>query len=168
MKKDLILELYKLQSKIIYKYLLKHGLSKEDCEDIIHDSFIKAIEYIDEVEETKAASWLFTVTLNTMRTKKKRDNKILPLLNSEEFLNNLYADEDSLKSILLKDTVLEVRETLNLLSEGNKELLIMKYEMNFSYKDIGMILGFNENKVKTYLFRARENFKKLWREKYGQ
>lgn len=168
MKKDLILELYKLQSKIIYKYLLKHGLSKEDCEDIIHDSFIKAIEYIDEVEETKATSWLFTVTLNTMRTKKKRDNKILPLLNSEEFLNNLYADEDSLKSIISKDTVLEVREILNLLSEGNKELLIMKYEMNFSYKDIGMVLGFSENKVKTYLFRARENFKKLWREKYGQ
>lgn len=168
MKKDLILELYKLQSKIIYKYLLKHGLSKEDCEDIIHDSFIKAIEYIDEVEETKATSWLFTVTLNTMRTKKKRDNKILPLLNSEEFLNNLYADEDSLKSIISKDTVLEVREILNLLSEGNRELLIMKYEMNFSYKDIGMVLGFSENKVKTYLFRARENFKKLWREKYGQ
>lgn len=168
MKKDLILELYKLQSKIIYKYLLKHGLSKEDCEDIIHDSFIKAIEYIDEVEETKATSWLFTVTLNTMRTKKKRDNKIIPLLNSEEFLNNLYADEDSLKSIISKDTVLEVREILNLLSEGNRELLIMKYEMNFSYKDIGMVLGFSENKVKTYLFRARENFKKLWREKYGQ
>lgn len=168
MKKDLILELYKLQSKIIYKYLLKHGLSKEDCEDIIHDSFIKAIEYIDEVEETKATSWLFTVTLNTMRTKKKRDNKIIPLLNSEEFLNNLYANEDSLKSIISKDTVLEVREILNSLSEGNRELLIMKYEMNFSYKDIGMVLGFSENKVKTYLFRARENFKKLWREKYGQ
>jgi len=44
--------------------------------------------------------------------------------------------------------------------------LFFKYDMGLSYKEIAELLDINENTVKTYLFRAREQFKKLWREKY--
>ncbi|HWQ71000.1 MAG TPA: sigma factor-like helix-turn-helix DNA-binding protein [Desulfitobacteriaceae bacterium] len=42
----------------------------------------------------------------------------------------------------------------------------MKYEMELSYKDIGIILGIPEKNVKTYLYRARNKFKSLWGDIY--
>jgi RNA polymerase sigma-70 factor (ECF subfamily) len=35
--------------------------------------------------------------------------------------------------------------------------------MELSYKEISLLLGASENTIKTYLYRARNKFKKEWR-----
>ena len=40
--------------------------------------------------------------------------------------------------------------------------------MDLSYKEIGRLLGLSEVTIKTYLYRARNEFKRLWREDYGR
>ncbi len=65
MDKDIVISLYKKQFKIICLYLVKCGCSVNDAEDIVHDSFIKAIEYIDGVAIENLSSWLFRVAINT-------------------------------------------------------------------------------------------------------
>ena len=64
MSKEILTELYEKQAKIIYRYLLKHGCRKEEAEEIIQENFIKAIQYIDGVDERKLPSWIFKVSLN--------------------------------------------------------------------------------------------------------
>lgn len=91
----------KIKMLIVYKYLIKNGCSHNDAEDIVQDTFIKAIQYIDGIN-------------------------------------------------------------LNKLTPSHKNLLLLKYEMDLTYKDIGEILDISENTVKTYLYRARNNFKKFW------
>ena len=76
MDSDKIIELYKRQSKIISYYLMKNGCCLEDAQDIMHDSFIKAIKYIDGVDCNKVSSWLFKVAINTYRDYIKKKNKI--------------------------------------------------------------------------------------------
>ncbi|BDR66497.1 hypothetical protein K144316041_07070 [Clostridium tetani] len=44
MEHRILYDLYKRQAKIIYLYLIKRGCQKEEAEDIVQDSFIKAIE----------------------------------------------------------------------------------------------------------------------------
>ncbi|MDM8311423.1 MULTISPECIES: sigma factor-like helix-turn-helix DNA-binding protein [Clostridium] len=44
--------------------------------------------------------------------------------------------------------------------------MIFKYDFCLSYKEISELLDIKENTVRTYLFRAREQFKKVWEEKY--
>lgn len=61
---NLLYDLYKRQSKIIYLYLVKRGCQREEAEDIVQDSFIKAIENMDGVAAEKLSSWLFRVALN--------------------------------------------------------------------------------------------------------
>ncbi len=68
--------------------------------------------------------------------------------------------------ILSKEIGGEVREILNSLKEEYKSLLIFKYEMELSYKEIGLLLGISEGNVKTYLYRARNKFKEEWRKRY--
>lgn len=54
---------------------------------------------------------------------------------------------------------MEVNNVLNSLNEKYSSLLIFKYEMDLSYKEIAALLGLNEAVVKTYLYRARNKFK---------
>ncbi|EKY26699.1 RNA polymerase sigma factor [Clostridium celatum] len=89
MDKDIIINLYKKQFKIICLYLTKCGCSISDAEDIVHDSFIKAIEYMDGVATENLSSWLFRVAINTYKNNLKRCKIInsFPLMKIT-FLNN--------------------------------------------------------------------------------
>ena len=52
---------------------------------------------------------------------------------------------------------------LNNMKEEYKSILILKYDMELSYKEIALLLGTNEDVIKTYMYRARNKFKEEWR-----
>ena len=163
MDSQLLLDLYKRQAKIIFGYLIKNGCTKEESEDIVQDSFVKAIQYMDGVSKEKLSSWLFTVALNEFRNRmKKQEKQYLLSIDEGNFYNNLAEDEDFTEDLLSKERSNEVKNCLNKLKEGHKNLLVLKYEMELSYKDITALLGIKETVVKTYLYRARKEFKKEW------
>ena len=163
MDSQLLLELYRRQAKIIFGYLIKNGCTKEESEDITQDSFVKAIQYMDGVSKEKLSSWLFRVAINEFRNRIKKQKKLYRLsINEEEFLNNISQEEDFTKDLLLKERKQEVKYCLNKLKDGNKNLLVLKYEMELSYKEIGLLIGSKETVVKTYLYRARKEFEKEW------
>ena len=167
MDKDIVISLYKKQFKIICLYLVKCGCSVNAAEDIVHDSFIKAIEYIDGVAIENLSSWLFRVAINKYKNEVKRNKNINSIyIDEESFCDQLETDLTVEGEILSKEIGGEVREILNSLKEEYKSLLIFKYEMELSYKEIGLLLGISEGNVKTYLYRARNKFKEEWRKRY--
>ena len=167
MDNQLLIELYKKQSKIIFGYLIKNGCSKEEAEDIVQDSFTKAIQYMDGVAKDKLSSWLFKVALNEFRNRLKKNKRIYQLsLGEEGFSSRVAAEGDFTEETLLKEQKAEVKECLSNLKEGYKDLLILKYEMELSYKEISLLLGMQEAVVKTYLYRARKEFEKEWNKSY--
>lgn len=163
MDSDIVINLYKKQYKFIYLYLIKCGCSKSDAEDIIQDSFIKAIEYMEHVEKSKLSSWLFQVALNKYRNKIKR-NKIISAVsvNEENFYEHLVSEDNIEEGFLVKEKNKQVREVLNNLKDETKSVLIFKYDMELSYREIGLLLGLSEDSVKTYLYRARKKYKEEW------
>lgn len=169
MSKEGLTQLYNIQAKIIYRYLLKCGCRKEEAEEIVQESFIKAIQHIHGVDERKLPSWIFRVALNTYRNYLKRKSLITELsIDGDGFFSRLAAEGDFTGNILAKESATSVRECLSRLKDGYKDLLILKYEMELSYKEIEKLLGLSEATVKTYLYRARNEFKRLWREEYGR
>lgn len=101
MDSQLLLDLYRNQSKIIFGYLIKNGCTKQESEDIVQDSFVKAIQYMDGVSKEKLSSWLFKVALNEFRNRMKKQKKLYPLsIDESEFLNNLLKEEDFTQDIL--------------------------------------------------------------------
>ncbi|MDO0824497.1 RNA polymerase sigma factor [Desulfosporosinus nitroreducens] len=169
MSKEILTELYEKQAKIIYRYLLKYGCRKEEAEEIVQESFIKAIQHIDGVDERKLPAWIFTVALNTYRNYLKRKSVITELsIDGGGFFSRLAAEGDFTQDILRDESSTPVRDCLSRLKDGYRDLLILKYEMDLSYKEIGRLLGLSEVTVKTYLYRARKEFKRLWREEYGR
>lgn len=163
MKDDILASLYNSHAQVIYRYLLKHGCRREVAEEIVHDSFIKVIEHFNEINLEIISSWIFRVTLNGYRSYLKKASTREELLIDEiSFLNNFSIDADIEDVLLSNEKNKEICDCLNGLKESYKELLILKYEMELSYRDIGIILGISEANVKTYLCRARNKFKSLW------
>ena len=166
MNYDIITQLYISQASIIYKYLIKLGCSKYEAEDIVQEAFTRAMEHIDGVKVEKLRSWLFTVATNIFRTFKKRNNRLSFSLDAEEYCNNFFSENDVETSVLTDEKGRYVKQALDCLKQQYKTLLVMKYQADLSYKQISVLLGMPENTVRTYLYRARDEFKERWNEIY--
>ncbi|BDR80473.1 DNA-directed RNA polymerase sigma-70 factor [Clostridium tetani] len=167
MEHRILYDLYKRQAKIIYLYLIKRGCQKEEAEDIVQDSFIKAIEYMDGVAVDKLSSWLFKVALNNYYNRIKK-NRIYSKSSIDDvgMYMDISSDINIEKNLLSKEKSNDIKLCLNSLKEKSKSLLILKYDMELSYREILILLGIKEDTIKTYLYRARNEFKKVWRDKY--
>jgi RNA polymerase sigma-70 factor (ECF subfamily) len=164
---ELINEMFQKKMNLIHKYLIKLGCTEENAEDIVQDTFYKALKYIDGIQADKLSSWLFRVATNKYYDLCRKNNRYVHLSLDEEIFKESLTDnklvEDFILDIEKKEEILDI---LNSISDIHKNLLFFKYDMGLSYKEIGELLDINEKTVKTYLFRAREQFKKLWRERH--
>lgn len=167
MSNELIHEMFEKKMNLIYKYLVKLGCSEANAEDIVQDTFYKALKYIDGIQTEKLSSWLFKVAINKYYDLCRKNNRHIQLsLHEDIFKESLREDRLVEDFILDSEKKEEILKCLNSISEIQKNLLLFKYDMGLSYKEIAEILDINENTVKTYLFRAREQFKKVWRDNF--
>lgn len=167
MEESLYLQLYMRQARIIFLYLLKHGCNKQDAEDIVQESFIKLLEYRFDIQQGKEASWLFKVALNDFRNRCKKQ-----LIHGELILDEMafvkgLQEEEPEQQLLFKEKSNEIMRCLSMMKEKHRDLLILKYEMNLSYRQIAQLLDTKEEQVKIYLYRSRNIFKKLWEDSHG-
>lgn len=156
------------QAKVVFKYLIKIGVSKEDAEDITQETIIKTIEYIGQIYPSKLKAWMFKVAIHRYYSLYNK-NKTTINLNDEDLHFFLPALEHVESSLLEKELTKELANALKNLQSTFQQLLILKYYMDLSYKEISDILDVKESHVKTYLQRARNTLKKVWEEKgYGK
>lgn len=155
MNDGLINKLFKDNMKIIYKYLLKIGCSHHDAEDIIQDTMCKFIEYIDVIDIDKISSWLFKVALNKYYDLCRKKSKY-PSVNIDDknFITSIFSEFST-----QCNEQIDIESILNRLNSTYRNLLILKYDIGLSYKDMSKILDMNEDKIRTYLYRARKSFK---------
>ena len=139
----------------------------EYANDITQDVFIKIWKNIKKYDEKKAnfKTWLFTITRNTTTDylrKKKTIN--FSTLDSEE---ERYEDNIEYEFILPDEILikLEDKELLNKLLDklpGNyKEVLILYYQEDLTFKEIGGILNKPLNTVKSYHHRALTSLREM-------
>lgn len=156
-------ERYLLQeAKIVFKYLIKIGVAKEDAEDIVQEAIIKTIECLSQIEANKLRAWLFKVALNryyTIYNKKKTQSYL-----TDEDIQQFQASINIEEQLISKEQYEQLRLALLQLPQQFQQLLIMKYFMDLSYKEIASIIDHSENHVRTYLQRARKALRKKWEE----
>jgi RNA polymerase sigma-70 factor (ECF subfamily) len=159
MNHDAFNQALKEKSTLIFRYLLKNGATKSDAEDIVQDTLYKALLSIDAIQPEKFASWLFRVAVNQYydlcRKRKRRPE--LPMHSVVLISQGALEDE-----LLRKETRKEIYETLGKLNPTYKHVLLLKYDFNLSYKEIAALLDVKEDTVKTWLHRARNQFKKAY------
>ncbi|WP_019636557.1 RNA polymerase sigma factor [Paenibacillus fonticola] len=154
-------QLYELlQPKLneIRKYLIRLGASSSDAEDIVQEAVYKAFLYIDSIENGKFSAWLYKVAINRYYDLCRRNKVIAAKIDIME-IPDYELPEDAL---LQQERKEEVEAILSQLAPLHKQLLIMKYEMELPYKEIGKLLGMRMEHVKAALYQARQQFKKRY------
>lgn len=149
------------KSGIIFKYLIKLGANPRDAEDIVQEALYKFILYIDSVDPNKSFSWLFRVAINQYYDLcRKQQKHILVSFENFEIVDDTLLPEEYIHQSEMKK---EIRVILDQLTPLHKQLILLKYELDLSYEEIAEILDLNLGTLKTYLFRARKNFREIYR-----
>ena len=131
----------------LYRFILKNMKDEEEARDIVQDAFEKTWRNVENVDGTKAKSYLFTTAYHTMidRIRKKKHLSEYTEVNEERlFHTEQYSD---LKNIL--------NDAVNLLPETQKAVILLRDYEGYSYEEIGTITGLKESQVKVYIYRAR-------------
>lgn len=157
-------DLYVTHARFILNYLVKMGCSKENAEDIVQNTFSKAIELMIHLEVDNVKAWLFKVSLNQHYDVYRR-NKRFPKVSVEDehFLASFVDEEDGEFRLLQKEKATSISDTLEQLKPAAKNLLLLKYEMDMSYEEISQVLNIKVETIRTSLYRARNEFKEKWR-----
>jgi len=137
------------------------------AKDIIQDVFFKVWKNIKKFDDNKASfkTWLFTITRNTI-TDYLRKKKMIPfssLDKDEESFESNIVDEVILPSealIKIEDKEL-LNKTLNKLPSNYKEVLVLYYQEEMTFSEIGQLLNKPLNTVKSYHYRALVMLKEI-------
>lgn len=141
---------------MLYRYLRKRGLAHEDAEDIVQDTCYKFLLHKNGIQSDKVMSWLYRVATNQFYDLKRKDKRH-PTTDIDGVQLTALTNLPEMQ-ILKKEKSKDVRDTLKTLSILHQELLILKYELELSYKEISALMNMNENTLKTHVRRAKEKF----------
>jgi RNA polymerase sigma factor (sigma-70 family) len=143
--------LYKAHVQDVYRYALMVLRNREDAEDVVQTTFLKAYRVFARGERPRnARPWLITIAHNTCRTR-LRDAKRRPqeVAFEERLAEAVEAQpQDGVEPK-------ELLRALGALSFNQRSALVMRELEGRSYSEIAHVLEVSPSAVETLLFRAR-------------
>ncbi len=144
--------------------------NKNDASDIVQEVFIKTWKNINRFDKRKASfkTWIFTIAKNTATDflRKKRNLLFSDIENSNENANSFI--ENIPDGQMLPDVALEklqdkefLNDVLNKLSPSYREILVLHYQEEMTFDEIGKILDKPLNTVKSQHRRAIIELQKM-------
>ncbi|MFM1932445.1 MAG: Sigma-W factor [Bacteroidota bacterium] len=129
----------------------------EDADDLIQDTFVKALRYKDNFREgTNIKGWLFTIMRNIFINNYKRRKFQNTITDSTDNLYYLNASQDMrYDSVTGKIDEKDIRAAINGLSDDFRRPFTMFTE-GFHYDEIADELGIPMGTVKSRIFHARK------------
>ena len=148
--------LYDRHVSMVYNKCYGFASSKEEAQDLTHDIFIKLFVKLRTFKGTaKFSTWLYSFTYNFCVNYVTRNNYKKNEKNFEGEIPD--SDEvDSSEDALFEMKADKLKKALDLLEPNDKIILLMKYQDDFSIKEISESLELGESAVKMRLKRARE------------
>ena len=170
-------ELYSEYKDKLTKFLIKRGLSEQDAEDIVSETFVEVMKHIQDLDNNEFfGTWIHRIALNKALDFKKKYNAHQRVIFESDEETGLGGDEAAVElafeaeygdTVLLpsdyaenEDTKRLLAEQLNSLNDDYKEVLVLFYYENRSINEIAEMTGITPNNAKVRLFNARKSLKK--------
>ena len=148
-------ELYEIYSKDMFRFAYYYLGSVSLAEDCVSECVCLAFQKIGSLRKASSfKSWLFKILHNCCNTALKE--KVLSTGNVEySSLADLSSgDEDISESLSL-------RQALSMLSDEEREIVILRYCHGYTSKEIGEILQMNDATVRSKIMRSGEKLRKF-------
>jgi len=158
--------IYKRYSGKIFGKSLSLLKSESEAEDATQDIMMKILMNMSKFSgKSRFSTWIYSITYNyciDFLRRKKKD----PSIYVDDFIENLDVEEDVEDKFLLEMNVKRLKVILEDIPTGDKAILLMKYQDEMSIKEIGAILDKSESAIKMKIKRAKQKFRKTFKDKY--
>ena len=147
--------LYDRHVAMVYNKCYGFASSKEEAQDLTHDVFIKLFVKLRTFKGTaKFSTWLYSFTYNFCVNYVTRNNYKKNEKNFEgEIPDSNEVDTDDSSIYSMKSD--KLKKVLELIEPSEKMILLLKYQDEFSIKEISESLEIGESAVKMRLKRAK-------------
>ena len=155
--KDAFRELYSITKDTVYGFALSILRSREDAEDVMHDAYIKIYDSAASyVPAGKPLAWILTIVRNLCYSKFRDSEKTESLDDKEDFEPSDYSDD-------IKDATdrMVLDAALKVLSEEEREIVIMHALTGFKHREIAEMLDMPQGTVLSKYKRAIGKLRKI-------
>lgn len=152
-------EVYLEYSKLVYKYLFCLTHNNELAEELTQETFVCAIKEINNFKgNSKLSTWLCQIAKNLWykELRKIKKAKIIPI---DEISVNIKNEEDIETKIIQNNEKEILYKMIEKLPNELREIIYLRIVGEFSFKQIGEILGKNENWARVTFYRGKEKMK---------
>ena len=149
-----------------YIYYLVHN--REIAEDIFQEAFMKAIVTVRQgryTENGRFKAWIMRIAHNLVIDgfrQERNERTVSHEENGVDLFNNSKLSEDNIEDQLVQEQIFsDVRKLIRYLPDSQKEVLVMRYYENLSFKEIAGITGVSINTALGRMRYAILNMRKI-------
>jgi len=151
-------QLYKEYAKQVYKYLFSLCHSEEMAEELMQETFFRAIKSIKTYNgKCKIHVWLCQIAKHIWYQELAKKNRT----QITELSPEIPSDEQSVdENIILRDGKMSLFKKLHLLDEPMREVMYLRLTGEFSFREIGEIMGKEETWARVTFYRGKQKIMK--------
>ena len=163
------IELFGLIIERYEKKLLRYGKKflsdSDDIKDLVQEVFIKTYTNIASFDTNKKFSpWIYRIAHNCFINEIKRKSRVCIVpIDTDTIFPQLFSLYDPEKEVLDNELKENLDLCLNIIDIKYKEIIILFYIENLSYKEISDILHISVNLVGIRLNRGKKAMRKILR-----
>ena len=147
----------------VYAIAFSRTGDREHAEDLAQEILLAALQNLDSLQDPRAFSgWLRSIALNACRQWYRR-SRPWPASLSERVKALPSHDPQPMEVVLQKERQRELHKTLNLLSQANRQALLMHVWGGYSYLEIAEFTGVSVDTVAGRIHRAKSQMKQKLR-----
>lgn len=151
--KEAYAELVRLHYKTVEKFSFQCGVHSNDIQDVTQEVFIKLYRFLAQFEQGKFTTWLYKMTLNTVRDYYRKEQR------EKRKRDKLQYESSSIVHMTTDDIALH--EAILTLDEKYRMPIVLYYFHDCKYEEIAEILTISLSTVKVRLMRAKEQLKAI-------
>jgi RNA polymerase sigma-70 factor (ECF subfamily) len=155
----------------IFSYIFFIVKDKILTEDIFQETFVKAVVTLKQgryTENGKFPAWIIRIAHNLIIDhfrQEKNENTISNDQQVVDLLNNINYCEQTIEDKIIKHQICsDVQKLIQILPESQKEVVILRYYKNLSFKEIADLTGVSINTALGRMRYAVMNMRRLAKE----
>jgi len=153
-------QLFETNKQRIFAIAFRYAKNKQDAEDILQDTFIKAFQSLDKFhldESNSFTSWLYRIGINSSIDLIRKNKKMRDKYFDSDHFDRISSDDDAHNpeyTIRLQDVRDKLGAVLSTLTARQRMIFILRHYQQLTTEEIAEYMNCSQGSVKKQLFRA--------------
>ncbi|MBD8068770.1 RNA polymerase sigma factor [Bacillus sp. PS06] len=149
--------LYKLYKQDVYVYLLSLTHNPTLAEDLLSETFVKAISSIGNFKgQSSVKTWLFAIARNSWLERLRKEK---PVVEYNDLLE-LYVSDNHADRLVTNETIERIEKLLLEKDERTRTIVNMRVE-GYSFIEIAQAVNISESSARVIDFRTKKWIKAI-------